>query len=163
MKTSCVMDSPIGDLTLVNSDGILCAVYMAEHARRPAAAELGETSTSGFEQAREELNEYFAADRTEFTVPTAAPGTVFQQKVWHLLSRIPYGQTRSYAQLADSLGDRKTIRAVGTANGRNPLSIIVPCHRVVGSDGSLTGYAGGVARKEYLLSLEDPTRPVALF
>lgn len=163
MKTHAMMESPIGDLTLVNSDGVLSAVYMAEHARRPAAMELGDASNSGFEQALEELNQYFAADRREFTVPTAASGTAFQQSVWQLLSRIPYGQTRSYAQLADSLGNRKTIRAVGTANGRNPLSIIVPCHRVVGSDGSLTGYAGGVARKEYLLSLEDPTRPLALF
>ncbi len=96
--------------------------------------------------------------RRDFTVPTAAVGTVFQHRVWAQLAEIPYGSTRSYLDLALALGDARLVRAVGAANGRNPLSIIVPCHRVVGSDGTLTGYAGGIARKEQLLAIEDPRR-----
>ncbi len=163
MKAYAVMDSPIGKLTLVNTDSTLCALYMEDHARRPENSALGERSATGFEQAVEELNEYFRGERSHFTVVAEAPGTAFQQQVWKLLREIPYGETRTYAQLADAVGDRKAIRAVGTANGRNPLSIIVPCHRVVGSDGSLTGFAGGLERKEYLLGLENPSRQKALF
>ncbi|MBM7846946.1 methylated-DNA--[protein]-cysteine S-methyltransferase [Arthrobacter roseus] len=163
MKTHAVMDSPIGELTLVNMGGTLSALYMEVHARRPEASALGERSATGFEQATEELNEYFRGERRYFAVATEASGTAFQERVWKLLREIPYGETRTYAQLADALGDRKAIRAVGTANGRNPLSIIVPCHRVVGSDGSLTGFAGGLERKEYLLGLENLARQKALF
>ncbi len=163
MKTHTVMESPIGELTLVATDGILSAVYMEVHAHRPGISAFGERSTTGLEQAAEELTEYFRGERQEFTVPTEATGTPFQQRVWASLRGIPYGETWTYAQLADALGDRKAIRAVGTANGRNPLSIIVPCHRVVGSDGSLTGFAGGLERKEYLLSMENPGRQKSLF
>jgi methylated-DNA-[protein]-cysteine S-methyltransferase len=104
------------------------------------------------------LQEYFARNRTVFTVPIAPIGTAFQQRVWAALRTIPYGETRSYGQLADAVGNRSAMRAVGAANGRNPVSIIVPCHRVIGSDGSLVGYGGGLERKRFLIDLERGTR-----
>lgn len=105
-----------------------------------------------------QLEEYFAAERSEFSLDLAPEGTPFQHRVWALLQKIPYGRTLSYGQLADELGDRLAIRAIGTANARNPIGIVVPCHRVIGADGSLTGYAGGLARKQFLLELENPAR-----
>ncbi|MGZ6834089.1 MAG: methylated-DNA--[protein]-cysteine S-methyltransferase, partial [Mycobacteriaceae bacterium] len=96
--------------------------------------------------------------RTQFALPLAPLGSEFQQQVWQLLQRIPYGDTRTYGQLADELGNRLVVRAVGSANARNPIGIVVPCHRVIGADGSLTGYAGGLQRKEFLLALENPSR-----
>lgn len=160
MRNHCIIDSPIGELTLVNSDGVLAGLYMDGHTHPPDRTTLGERTAAGFDQATGELAEYFAGQRSEFTVPLAPAGSAFQCEVWHLLTKIPYGQTRSYGQLADELGDRSLVRAVGAANGRNPISIVVPCHRVIGSDGSLTGYAGGLARKEFLLALENPARMV---
>jgi methylated-DNA-[protein]-cysteine S-methyltransferase len=106
--------------------------------------------------AKRQLSEYFAGERTVFTLPLAPHGDAFQLKVWELLRTIPYGQTRSYGQLARELGDPHLAQAVGYANGRNPISIVVPCHRVVGADGSLVGYAGGLERKRFLLELEEP-------
>lgn len=166
MRTYRVIESPVGPLTAVSTDGVLSGLYMADAAHLPAT--FGEPSTHpadqpGADQHRAdqleaELSEYFAGERTVFTVPTAAVGTPFQLRVWEQLAEIPYGTTRSYLDLALALGDARLVRAVGAANGRNPLSIVVPCHRVVGSDGTLTGYAGGVARKELLLALEDPRR-----
>lgn len=103
---------------------------------------------------KKELSEYFSGKRNNFTVPIRQEGTEFQQKVWSELLKIPYGKTVSYNFVAESLGDKKTIRAVGAANGRNQISIIVPCHRVIGSDGNLTGYAGGMWRKKWLLNHE---------
>lgn len=158
MKTHTTIDSPIGILTLVNTDGVLSAVYMNEHARMPNQDSFGENSNAGFEAATEQLNEYFDGRRRQFSLPLAPEGSLFQKRVWQLLTEIPYGRTRTYGELADQLGDRKVIRAVGSANGRNPISIIVPCHRVIGADGSLTGYAGGLERKKFLLELENPTR-----
>lgn len=149
-----LMESPLGTLTLVNSDGVLSGLYLPDHLRGPTAASLGQRSRAGFAQVRAELSEYFDRQRTQFTVPLAPVGTPFQQSVWALLRDIPYGETRTYAQLADALGQRAAIRAVGLANGRNPISIVIPCHRVIGSDGSLTGYAGGLERKRKLLELE---------
>ncbi len=105
-------------------------------------------------QCKKELLEYFAGKRKEFNVPIKQIGTEFQQKVWNELLKIPYGKTVSYNFIAESLGDKKTIRAVGSANGKNPISIIIPCHRVIGSDGSLTGYGGGLWRKKWLLNHE---------
>lgn len=157
-RTHAIVDSPLGELTLVNTDGVLSALYMAEHARRPDAVSFGERTRSGFEDVTVQLSEYFAGQRTEFTLPVAPVGSEFQRQVWQRLRQIPYGQTRSYTQLADELGNRLVIRAVGAANGRNPISIIIPCHRVIGADGSLTGYAGGLARKQYLLAMENPAR-----
>lgn len=158
MKTHTSIDSPIGTLTLVNTEGLLSGVYMQIHARMPHPDSFGVRSGDGFDRAIEELGEYFSGERTVFSLPAAPVGTDFQHRVWSLLKQIPYGQTRSYSQLADQLGDRRVQRAVGAANGRNPLSVIVPCHRVVGANGSLTGYAGGLDRKKLLLSLENSAR-----
>jgi len=155
IKEHFFMDSPLGPLTLVHTDGILSGIYMPSHLRGPNVETLGSRARSGFEAVVEQLHEYFDRKRTEFTFPSAATGTGFQQRIWELLREIPYGETRTYAQLADAFGNRAAIRAVGLANGRNPISIVVPCHRVVGSDGSLTGYAGGLDRKRFLLELEN--------
>ena len=121
---------------------------------------LGECTPDGFDRVREELAGYFAGRQAIFTVPTAARGDAFQQRVWALLREIPFGETRSYGDLARELGDPALARAVGVANARNPIGIIVPCHRVIGSDGSLTGYAGGLERKRYLLDLERGVAPL---
>jgi methylated-DNA-[protein]-cysteine S-methyltransferase len=149
-----LMESPLGTLTLVNTNGVLSGLYMPDHLRGPKRDSLGSRTAFGFDLALTQLNEYFERKRTNFDLPIAPCGTAFQQSVWSLLRSIPYGETRSYSQLADLLGNRLAIRAVGLANGRNPISIIVPCHRVVGSNGSLTGYAGGLERKRLLLDLE---------
>ena len=153
-----LMESPLGILTLVNTDGVLSGLYMPGHLRGPKQDSLGSRTTFGFDLARTQLNEYFEHKRTDFDMPVAPRGTAFQQSVWSLLRGIPYGETRSYGQLADLLGNRLAVRAVGLANSRNPISIIVPCHRVVGSNGSLTGYAGGLERKRLLLDLEAAGR-----
>ena len=105
--------------------------------------------------ARRQLLEHFAGERTDFDLPLAPPGTAFQQRVWEELRRIPYGTTTTYGELARRLGDPKCVRAVGLANGRNPIAVVVPCHRVIGSDGKLRGYAAGVERKQRLLALES--------
>lgn len=148
------MESPIGMLTLVNVDGRLGGLYMIEHKHGPKPGGLGERVRQGFEQAASELREYFDGKRTRFTIPLHMEGTDFQKGVWRLLQEIPFGETRTYAQLAVAVGSAKAVRAVGHANGHNPISIVVPCHRVVGSDGSLTGYGGGLPRKKFLLELE---------
>ncbi|NCO45642.1 MAG: methylated-DNA--[protein]-cysteine S-methyltransferase, partial [Vibrio sp.] len=108
-----------------------------------------------------QLDEYFSGKRTIFTLPLAAKGTEFQQSVWQALCKIPYGETWNYQQIAEAIGNPKAVRAVGLANGRNPISIIVPCHRVIGKSGKLTGYAGGLNRKASLLELERTTTEVA--
>jgi methylated-DNA-[protein]-cysteine S-methyltransferase len=162
-RVHAVVDSPIGDLTLVAQDGVLCALYMEAQAHRPADEALGQRTQSGFAAEREQLSEYFAGKRTEFAVPLAPVGTPFQMLVWQELRAIPYGQTRTYSHIAAQIsgGSVAGVRAVGAANGRNPISIIVPCHRVIGADGSLTGYGGGVERKQYLLTMENPARVAA--
>lgn len=109
-------------------------------------------------KAKAELEEYFACKRKSFTVPVKPAGTEFQQKVWRALVEIPYGETASYGEIAEKIGNRKACRAVGMANNRNPIAIIIPCHRVIGSGGSLTGYAGGLDKKEFLLNLEAQRR-----
>jgi methylated-DNA-[protein]-cysteine S-methyltransferase len=151
--------SPVGPLTLVATERHLAAVLW-EH-DDPKRVRIGPHSERPdhpvLRQARRELAEYFARERTSFDVPLGAAGTPFQKAVWAALVTIPYGETRGYAALARQIGRPTAARAVGAANGRNPLSIIVPCHRVVGSDGSLTGFAGGLDAKRYLLELE--TRP----
>lgn len=114
-------------------------------------------------EAVSQLQEYFAGQREVFTFPLAPKGTDFQQKVWQALLEIPYGKTMSYLDLAKKLGDVKAIRAVAAANGKNPVWIVVPCHRVIGSDGSLTGYAGGLWRKKWLLEHENPVKQETLF
>lgn len=154
--------SPIGELTLVSDDGMLCGLYMMEHSHPPKSADLGPRVSTGFEAVTGQLAEYFAGERAEFTVPLALRGTDFQRQVWALLEKIPFGSTRSYADLAHELGNPAAIRAVAAANGRNPVSIIVPCHRAIGSDGSLVGYAGGLSRKRFLLELEGVLPPTAM-
>jgi len=160
-RTHSMIDSPIGQLTLVAQDDGLAGVYMEQHRRRPAEDLLGEGVDSGFEQVAQQLGEYFAGTRTAFDLVLRPHGNDFQLRVWELLTKIPYGETRSYGQLAQDLGDPALAQAVGAANGRNPLSVIVPCHRVVGADGSLVGYAGGLDRKRFLLDLERPSGDAA--
>jgi methylated-DNA-[protein]-cysteine S-methyltransferase len=160
MRTHTIIDSPLGPLTLVNTDGVLSGVFMERRRPRPDHASFGQTTAKGFEHASEQLIEYFAGERTAFTLPLAAEGDQFDRQVWQELTRIPYGETRSYGQIATALGDRTLAKAVGAANARNPICVIVPCHRVIGADGSLTGYAGGLERKAFLLALENPARAV---
>ncbi|WP_327342796.1 methylated-DNA--[protein]-cysteine S-methyltransferase [Streptomyces europaeiscabiei] len=152
-----VVDSPYGPLTLVADDGVLCGLYMTEQRHRPPEESFGVRDDTGFAEPGEQLEAYFAGELKEFTLELRLHGTPFQRLVWEQLTRIPYGETRSYGDLAGALGNPKASRAVGLANGRNPVGIIVPCHRVVGSDGSLTGYGGGVERKQRLLDFEQGT------
>ena len=156
MRTHWVMDSPVGPLTLVAEDGVLTRLTMDSQKYVSDAAELGDRDEVGFGVVVGQLEEYFAGERTTFDVPLAPVGDAFKQRVWALLREIPYGQTRSYRDLAVALGDPHLSQAVGSANARNPIGIIIPCHRVIGSDGSLVGYAGGMDRKRYLLALEEP-------
>lgn len=152
--THTIIDSPLGELTLVANDGVLAGVYFPGHTHLPNTTTFGARVATGFEAVVEQLGEYFRGERVQFDLPLAPRGDAFQQRVWSLLRRIPYGETRSYGQLAAELGDPALARAVGSANGRNPISVIVPCHRVVGADGRLVGYAGGLERKQFLLDLE---------
>jgi methylated-DNA-[protein]-cysteine S-methyltransferase len=154
--THTTIDSPLGALTLVARDGVLSGLYFPGHWYPPAAAALGTRGGRGFEQAQEQLGEYFAGERTGFELPTTVAGDEFQRRVWGLIDRVPYGETTTYGEMAAELGDPTLARRVGGAVGRNPLSVIVPCHRVVGKDGKLTGYAGGLERKRFLLELEAP-------
>jgi methylated-DNA-[protein]-cysteine S-methyltransferase len=160
MKQHKVIPSPYGPLTLVADDGVLCGLYMTDQRHRPPEDTFGSRDDGLFKEAEEQLETYFAGGLKEFTLELRLHGTPFQRTVWEELRRIPYGETRSYGQLADALGNSKASRAVGLANGRNPIGIIVPCHRVVGADGSLTGYGGGLDRKRRLLDFE---RGTALF
>jgi methylated-DNA-[protein]-cysteine S-methyltransferase len=148
------LDSPIGELTLVSDGEALTGLYMTEQRHRPElpAAPAGDDPVLA--EARRQLAEYFSGARREFDLPLRPAGTQFQQTVWAALREIPYGETAGYGELAARIGRPGAARAVGLANGRNPIAIVVPCHRVIGSGGSLTGYGGGLERKRYLLSLE---------
>ena len=154
-----VVDSPLGPLTLRARDGVLSGLFMTGHRHGPASDALGEPDDGGLPAVREQLAAYFAGELTTFDLPLDLRGTAFQQRVWTALRAIPYGETRTYGELAATLGAPSASRAVGLANGRNPISIVVPCHRVVGASGSLTGYAGGVDRKRALLDLETRRMP----
>lgn len=156
-RTHTVVDSPVGPLTLVATDGVLSGVYMEEQRHRPPAESFGVPDPTDFGPATEQLAEYFAGDRTEFTIPLNLIGTEFQRTVWEALREIPYGHTESYGGLAARIGRPSASRAVGLANGKNPIGIIVPCHRVIAGNGNLTGYGGGLPRKRHLLSLESTT------
>ncbi len=153
-RTYTMVGSPVGPLTLVAADGILTGLYMYSQRHRPRQESFGEPDATPFGEVAEQLEDYFAGRRTEFDLPVSLAGTPFQRRVWAALREIPFGETLSYGQLADRIGQPTAARAVGLANGRNPIGIIVPCHRVVGSSGSLTGYGGGVERKQYLLDFE---------
>ncbi|WP_328619871.1 methylated-DNA--[protein]-cysteine S-methyltransferase [Streptomyces sp. NBC_00354] len=152
-----VVESPYGRLTLVATDGVLSGLYMTGQRHRPAEESFGErvaATEEPFPEVVRQLAAYFAGELTEFDVPVRLEGTAFQRSVWDQLVRIPYGETWSYGELAAKLGKPNASRAVGLANGKNPVSIIVPCHRVIGASGSMTGYGGGVERKVRLLAFE---------
>jgi methylated-DNA-[protein]-cysteine S-methyltransferase len=146
------MASPLGLLAVSAVEEGVTYVHMGPEEVKDAWGP--EEATPVLAAAVEQLEAYFAGDLKDFDLPLAAAGTPFQQRVWAELVRIPYGETCSYMEVAERLGDRKAVRAVGLANGRNPIAIVVPCHRVIGANGKLTGYAGGLWRKERLLSLE---------
>ena len=150
------MESPVGRLTLVASDaGLRSILWSTEDSPRvPVGDNLNATEHPVLGAARQQLEEYFEGSRREFDIPLDPIGTEFQQQAWLALRQIPYGETVSYGQQAERLGDRNKARAVGAANGKNPISIVVPCHRVVGASGSLTGFAGGLDRKSWLLDHE---------
>ncbi|AGI86875.1 Methylated-DNA-protein-cysteine S-methyltransferase [Streptomyces albidoflavus] len=149
-----VLDSPCGPLTLVATGGVLSGLYMEGQRHRPAQETFGPRDDRPFGEAAGQLAAYFDSTRTTFDLELRLDGTPFQRSVWKRLRAIPYGETRAYGQLAEDLGSPGASRAVGLANGRNPVGIIVPCHRVVGASGSLTGYGGGIDRKRALLAHE---------
>ncbi|RMX07906.1 methylated-DNA--[protein]-cysteine S-methyltransferase [Corticibacter populi] len=150
------IDSPVGPLLLAAGDAGLCLIQFAG-TRQPRSlpADWQPGSHAVLDAAAAQLRAYFEGRRQRFDLPLAPRGTEFQRQVWRQLATIPYGRTVSYAELAAQLGRPRAVRAVGAANGRNPLPIVLPCHRVIGSDGSLTGFAGGLETKRWLLALED--------
>jgi methylated-DNA-[protein]-cysteine S-methyltransferase len=153
--THATIRSTLGDLTAVARDGSLTGLYFPHHWHLPDRAGFGQYRDAGFDEVRRQLDEYLAGQRREFDVPVGAAGSAFQERVWRLISQIPYGTTVSYGELARELGGGNTAQEVGAAVGRNPVSILIPCHRVVGAGGALTGYAGGLRRKRILLDLEQ--------
>jgi methylated-DNA-[protein]-cysteine S-methyltransferase len=157
--------SVLGELTLVGRDGAVVGLYFRHHWHRPDLATFGVHSDTGFETVHAQIDEYLAGERKDFDVPLRTDGDEFQERVWALVRRIPYGETTSYGALAHELGDGSTPKDVGAAVGQNPLCLLVPCHRVVGAGGKLTGYAGGLERKRFLLDLESNVadRPGRLF
>lgn len=152
MKKAIVFQTVLGQTGLAEQNGAITNLFF-EGTVGPGAYE--EQSTPLLERAREQLLEYLEGRRQEFDLPLAPEGTEFQRQVWQALRQIPYGQTRSYGWLAQQVGRPQAARAAGQANGRNPISILIPCHRVVGAQGALTGYAGGLERKKMLLELES--------
>jgi len=150
---SSTYKSPIGTLTLV-SDG-KAITYLEFEANKYPAPKYPRGSDKIIEQAKKELDAYFAGRLKDFKVPVRPQGTPFQEAAWKALSKIPYGVTRSYGEQARAIGKPKAVRAIGAANGRNPIPIIIPCHRVIGADGSLTGFGGGMETKQFLLELEQ--------
>ncbi|UUS61379.1 MULTISPECIES: methylated-DNA--[protein]-cysteine S-methyltransferase [unclassified Acinetobacter] len=150
------LDSPVGQLKLVAHETALVAVlWENENPNRVRLAALVEDRQHPILlKTAQQLNEYFAGKRQQFDLPLDFEGTAFQQQVWQALLTIPFGETRSYKQIAEQIGNVKAVRAVGAANGKNPISIIAPCHRVVGANGKLVGFAGGLENKEILLKIE---------
>ena len=153
-RTHTVVPSPIGPLTVVAEGGALVRLAMSPPGRF-VDAEIGERSEDGFDEVVVQLGEYFAGERTAFDLPLRPVGSDFELAVWEQLTLIPYGETRSYGYVAKAVGEPGGAQAVGAANGRNPLAIVVPCHRVIGADGSLVGFGGGLPRKRFLLDLEQ--------
>lgn len=150
----CYLDTPIGELLLAGDDDALCLVSFPEGSMRRDPDPDWIYNEKPFAAARRQLAEYFDGERREFDLPLKLSGTEFQMSVLQALQHIPYGETTSYAEIAERIGRPKAVRAVGAANGRNPIPIIVPCHRVIGSHGELTGFGGGLDTKEALLRLE---------
>ena len=159
------MDSPIGSVLFLGDEDGLTALHLEKKRYGPEKPDDAERNDDAFSAAREQLGAYFKGELTEFDVPLAARGTPFQKTVWRALMEIPFGETESYGALAKRIGHDGAARAVGLANGHNPIAIVVPCHRVIGSNGSLTGYGGGIERKKWLLEHErrfSPVRPDVL-
>jgi len=157
-----VTTTRLGEITLVAEGDALVGLYFPHHWYRPSQAALGVSvrlsADPVLSEAAAQLDEYLGGGRRAFDLRTATRGDTFQERVWALLKEIPFGETTTYGALADTLGDRTLARSVGEAVGRNALSVVIPCHRVVGRDGGLTGYAGGLSRKRFLLDLEEPAQ-----
>jgi methylated-DNA-[protein]-cysteine S-methyltransferase len=155
-----IIDTLIGELTLVATDDAITGVYFPHHWTKPDRARFGPrvpvSDDALLANAQTQLNEYLRGQRTHFELPISAEGDAFQRRVWAMLEQIPFGTTTTYGELAGQLGDPSLAQLVGKAVGHNPMSIIIGCHRVVGKNGKLTGYAGGLARKQFLLELEEP-------
>jgi methylated-DNA-[protein]-cysteine S-methyltransferase len=147
--------SPLGDLLLTSDGQALTGLHMDASRHPPPVDGDWVSAEEPFEEIRRQLDEYFAGRRTRFDLELAPLGTAFQRRVWSALQEIPYGETRSYLDIARSIGSPKAVRAVGGANGRNPIAVVIPCHRVIAADGSLGGYGGGLDRKRLLLDLEQ--------
>jgi methylated-DNA-[protein]-cysteine S-methyltransferase len=162
---SKVMPSPVGALTLIASDhGLTAILWQDDNPNRVRLPDMQENPAHPLlVETERQLNEYFAGTRTTFTMTLDFVGTEFQKKVWQALVAIPFGETRSYADIAREIGNPKAVRAVGAANGKNPISIIAPCHRVIGSNGKLTGFAGGLEVKAFLLKIETAKQGEAEF
>lgn len=154
MRQFCYYNSPIGKLLLVGKDGVLEELHFPNSAGQNKPFEECQHDEQCFKTVIKQLSEYFAGHRQMFELKLAPRGTAFQESVWQELRKIPYGQTVSYGEIAERIGNKKASRAVGMANGKNPIPIIVPCHRVIGKDGSLTGFGGGLEIKTQLLELE---------
>ncbi|MGH3068890.1 MAG: methylated-DNA--[protein]-cysteine S-methyltransferase [Streptosporangiaceae bacterium] len=154
-----ILATRLGDLTIVRDGEVLTGLYYPHHWYRPTPATFGPRTGQGFADVSRQLAEYLDGTRAEFDLPLDARGSDFQRSVWELIAEIPYGHTTSYGDLARRFGGDTTAKDVGAAVGRNPLSILIPCHRVVGSTGKLTGYAGGLTRKRALLDLEQTGTP----
>jgi methylated-DNA-[protein]-cysteine S-methyltransferase len=159
------MPSPVGALTLIASDlGLTAILWQDDNPNRVRLPDMQENPAHPvLVETERQLNEYFAGTRTTFTMTLDFVGTEFQKKVWQALVAIPFGETRSYADIARDIGNPKAVRAVGAANGKNPISIIAPCHRVIGSNGKLTGFAGGLEVKAFLLKIETAKQGEAEF
>jgi methylated-DNA-[protein]-cysteine S-methyltransferase len=165
METAYIK-TPLGIAKIVGDENGISIISVSDEGEICSASSLSLGSTtipSVLQESILQLNEYFEGKRNEFTFKLNPSGTEFQQKVWKGLVEIPFGKTMSYMELSKKLGDVKAIRAVASANGKNPLWIVIPCHRVIGTDGSLTGYAGGLWRKKWLLEHENPTTQKSLF
>ena len=158
----CYLETPLGDLLLGGDDDGLALVSFLEGSRRREPDPDWIFNEKPFGEARKQLTEYFAGKRTEFTLTLKPTGTDFQRQVLDALQRIPYGTTCSYSDIARQIGRPRAVRAVGAANGRNPIPIIIPCHRVIGASGDLTGFGGGLPAKEALLRLEFENKPFQL-
>ena len=150
-----ITDSPLGELTLLSDGTNLTGLYLPVHKGGPPDTSAWHWDAGPFATAVHQLEQYFAGELTTFDLPLAASGTPFQRQVWDALASIPYGATASYRDIATAIGSPRAVRAVGLANGRNPIPIVVPCHRVVGANGALTGYGGGLPAKQLLLDLES--------
>jgi methylated-DNA-[protein]-cysteine S-methyltransferase len=152
--------SPIGELLLAGDGETLSGLYFPDGSTALAPQPAWTRDDGAFDEVNRQLTAYFDGELTGFSLPLTPRGTPFQLRVWHALQTIPYGQTTSYGKLAAQLGDPKATRAVGMANGSNPIAVIIPCHRVIGADGTLTGYGGGMPRKQWLLALEGRALPL---